>query len=62
MGTNKYTYLHVVQQHWGFGWEDVSQSESAREAYNDLKAYRVNQPEAPVRMIARRELNDQGEA
>ena len=56
---NKYLYLYVVQGYYGklYGWEDVCQSESYREARQDLKAYRLNENEYPHRMIHRRELN-----
>lgn len=58
MKQNKYTYLFVVQQYYpSYGWEDVAASETWKEAREDLKAYRVNQPEYPARMIRRRELN-----
>ncbi len=52
----KYEYLHVVQGHYGQGWEDVCQSLSHREARGDLRAYRENCPEYAHRMIGRREL------
>ncbi len=55
MTMNKYLYLHVVQGHYGFGWEDVTQSEDYREARNDLKAYRENEPQYAHRLIQRRE-------
>lgn len=53
---NKYLYLYVVQGNYGYGWEDLTQSESWREARDDLKAYRQNDPH-PHRIIERRELN-----
>jgi len=28
MKTNKYTYLKVIQQNYGQGWEDVSEYET----------------------------------
>jgi len=57
--TNKFTYLFVVQGNYGYGhgWEDVTASEVRKEARDDLKAYRVNCPEYPHRIIRRRELN-----
>ena len=56
---NKYLYLWVVQGYYysGYGWEDVCQSEHRKEAREDLKDYRKNEPEYPHRMIRRREPN-----
>jgi hypothetical protein len=28
MKANKYSYLNVIQQHYGYGWEDVSEYEA----------------------------------
>lgn len=58
MRANKFTYLHVVQGNYGFGWEDCCASENVRESRDDLKAYRENAPEYPYRLIKRRELNN----
>jgi hypothetical protein len=57
--TNKYTYLFVVQGHYGCGWEDVTESEVRKEARDNLKDYRDN-CRYPHRMIQRRELNEPG--
>lgn len=54
---NKFTYLHVVQGYYGFGWEDVTASEHSREARANLREYRENCPEYPHRVIQRRERN-----
>lgn len=55
---NKYLYLHVIQGIYGpYGWEDVDQSESYREARINFRLYRENEPDYPHRMIQRRELN-----
>ncbi len=56
---NKYTYLNVVQGYYGslYGWEDVCASESFKEAYGDLLAYRENERKYDHRLIQRRELN-----
>lgn len=55
---NKYVYVWVVQGNYGYGhrWEDLTQSESHREARTNLKEYRENEP-ARHRLIRRRELN-----
>jgi len=50
-----YEYLHVVQGNFGFGWEDLTQSENVNEALTDLKAYRDNDPGRVYRKIQRRE-------
>lgn len=53
----KYTYLFVVQGHYGYGWEDETTSECRKEARANLKEYRANMPQYAHRMIQRRELN-----
>jgi hypothetical protein len=55
---NKYTYVHVLQGHYGQGWEDLTQSESRREMRQNLKEYRENEGGA-YRIIFRRELNEE---
>jgi hypothetical protein len=57
--TNKFTYLHVIQGNYGYGWEDVDQSESYRETRANLKEYHASGTGAH-RMIQRRELNEPG--
>lgn len=56
----KYIYLHVLQGQYGFGWEDLTASESRREVLNDRKAYRENEG-GTYRIIKRRELRDEYE-
>ena len=56
MKTNKYIYLNVLQGNYGFGFEDLTASESYSEVKRDLKDYRENDPR-PYRIINRRELN-----
>lgn len=56
MKTNKYIYLNVLQGNYGFGFEDLTASESYSEVKRDLKDYRENDPR-PYRIIKRRELN-----
>lgn len=53
---NKYTYLNVLQGQYGFGWEDLTASESYAEVKRDLKDYRSNEG-GSYRIIKRRELN-----
>ena len=55
---NKYTYLNVLQGYYGYGWEDLTASESYREVKQDLKAYKENEG-GKYRIIQRRELNEQ---
>ena len=59
---NKFIYLNVVQSYTGaqYGWEDVAASEDRKEARDDLKAYRENEPRMSHRLIRRRELNSEG--
>ena len=62
MKTTKYNYIKVIQQHYGQGWEDVSEYEanstgSARDRkllIHDLKEYR--RTGYPTRTIFRKEL------
>ena len=55
---NKYLYLFVVQGDYGYGWEDLTASESYKSAIADLRAYRKNDSYATGhRIIKRRELN-----
>lgn len=55
MRTSKTELLHVVQGHYGQGWEDLTQSTDYKEARADLKSYRENEP-SPTRLIKRRVL------
>lgn len=52
----KYLYLFVVQGNYGYGWDDVYESEDYRDARARLKEYRANEKKASHRMIKRREL------
>ena len=64
MRNNKYAYLHVLQGNYGYGWEDLTQSEIRMEVrqdlkdLKDLKDYKENAPGA-YRIIERRELNEE---
>lgn len=42
----------VIEQDFGYGhgWEEVCSADNRREALDDLKSYRENQPKYPVRM------------
>lgn len=46
-----------IEQYTGgqYGWEEVCEEDSWREARARLKEYRANQPEYPVRAKRRRE-------
>jgi hypothetical protein len=56
MRVTKYRYLYVLQGNYGFGWEDICQSEKGADIRPDLKAYRENAPEYRYRIVHRREL------
>lgn len=45
---------YQIHQHTCQGWEEVSAYQNWKECKVDLKAYRENQPEFPVKMIKRR--------
>jgi hypothetical protein len=53
---NKYQYLWVVQGHYRFGWEDLTEADSWLEAKSLLRDYNENEP-APHRLIQRRIAN-----
>ena len=52
----KYITVYVIQQHYGSGWEDVTQEELYNEARDRRKEYRTNTTH-PTRLIRRKELN-----
>ena len=61
---NKYTYYKVIQQNYGYGWDDVSFYETDSSYYapkseRDLLKHDLNEYStlAPSRVIYRRELN-----
>lgn len=56
MKTNKYIYLNVLQGDYGYGYEDLTASESYSEVKRDLKDYRENE-RGLYRIIKRREIN-----
>lgn len=53
MKTNKYRYVYVVQGNYGYGWDDLTESESYRDARRDFRDYRDNEP-FPHRIVKRR--------
>lgn len=55
--TNKFTYLYVIQGNYGYGWDDVDQTENHREMHINFCLYRENEPQYSHRVIRRRELN-----
>jgi len=60
MRQRKYTYLKVLQQNVGYGWDDVDcfdlHQSTVVERKQRLKEYRENQPNASYRWVERREL------
>lgn len=64
---SKYTYLYVLQGHYGDSWEDLAAAEDYRDVRANLREYRENEG-GWYRIIQRRELNprahdrDQSEA
>ena len=56
---NKFSYIHVVQGNYGhFGWEDVAESDTHKEARYNLREFRISSGPAPHRIIQRRVLNE----
>jgi hypothetical protein len=45
--------VHVVQGNYGHGWEDLTASADYKDARDNLRDYRQNDP-APTRLIKRR--------
>lgn len=45
---------YIIQGHYGYGWEDVTITDTMQEAKARLKDYRENEPEYNHRMIIRR--------
>lgn len=41
---------YQVQQYYPTGWETVTTEDSKAQAYAQLRCYRANQPEYPVRV------------
>ena len=54
---NKYRYTFVVQGNYGYGWDDLTESDTIAEARRDLRDYRVNEPCFPHRIVHRRTPN-----
>ena len=55
---NKYLYMYVVQGNYGsYGWEDLAESDSHKEARYNLREYCISSGPAPHRIIQRREPN-----
>jgi len=62
MRKTKYTYLYVLQGHYGFGWEDLTAENKAMPgAWTRIKTNKRDYQEnegGTYRIISRRELND----
>ena len=56
---NKFTYLYVIQAYYGrqYGWEDIDQSESRKEAMTNYRLYNREEKGYQHRIIERREIN-----
>ncbi len=52
---NKYAYLTVLQGNYGYGWDDLTSSESYREVKANLSDYRKNEG-GTYRIVKRRVL------
>jgi hypothetical protein len=52
---NKWEYLFVIQGNYGYGWDDLDYHENRKEARDNLKKYRENEPKHQHRIILRRE-------
>lgn len=56
---NKYSYLWILQGQYGGGWEDLTAADTWKELRDYKKDYQLNEPGTPLRIIQRRELNNQ---
>ena len=67
IGANKYVYHKVIQQNWGYGWDDVDfyecdstgyiKDQETRELFKtNLRAYRTEPGQPYPRVITRKEL------
>ena len=55
---NKYLYMYVVQGNYGsYGWEDLAESDTHKEARYNLTEYMISSGPSPHRIIQRREPN-----
>ena len=60
MKANKYSYLYVLQGHYGCGWEDLSAEDQTSEGRKAIRKTRKEYAEnegGNYRIIKRRELN-----
>lgn len=66
---NKYTYYKVIQQNWGYGWDDVdfyecnsaywiNDKETRLSFKENLRLYRTEPGQPVCRVINRKELNN----
>lgn len=57
MKNNKYEYVKVIQGFYScYGWEDLTEETTTKEARQRLKEYNENERETPHRIINRRVL------
>jgi hypothetical protein len=54
----KFDYLHVLQGHYGYGWEDLTAAETRAEIVGYRRDYRENEPGTALRIIRRREMRE----
>lgn len=45
--------VFILQQNWGYGWDDICEYDTRKEAKEDYKIYIENQP-VPTRIVCRR--------
>lgn len=57
---NKWRIAFVIQCYtgYGYGWEDVNEEETWKEARRSVREYRENMPQYSHRLIRRRVLNE----
>lgn len=57
----KYKYLFVLQGYYGTRWDDLTLSDTHREACRDLRDYNIHESNIPHRIIKRRVLSTGGQ-
>jgi hypothetical protein len=55
---NKWKIAFLIQGHYGYGWEDLTEEDSWKDAGVQLRCYNDNERGVSHRRIRRRVLND----
>ena len=58
---SKYIYEYVIQNNYGYGWDDLTSEDNMSDARTQLACYRENERSAGHRIVTRRTLRTDGE-